>query len=130
MSGIFQLQVNRREPAVLKLPRWRHDAGDQALKGMHMRTCRRIIVLALTAITFSSTGSAVAAGFDLIAATVAVDGTAGDWGSGRSATPEPAIEATTPSAEPVIPVETVFPMSSAPTEATISPREPVPTTGP
>jgi len=86
--------------------------------------------MALTAITFSTTGSAVATGFDLIVVTATVDGTTGNWDPGRSAAPEPAIEATTPAVEPAIPAETVLPTSSTPTQATISPREPVPTTGP
>ncbi|WP_143264108.1 hypothetical protein [Amycolatopsis kentuckyensis] len=88
----------------------------------------------MTAITFSTTGSAVATGFDLIVVTATVDGATGNWGLAPSTAPEPAIEATTlpvaAPAEPVIPARTVTPMSSAPTEASISPPEPAPTTEP
>jgi len=101
-----------------------------------MRTFRQAGVIALMAIAFSATGVAAAAGFDLIVVTATVDGEAGYWGPGRSATPEPtpAIGATTssvtPPAEPVIPATTVTPTSSTPTEVTSSPSEPAPTTEP
>jgi hypothetical protein len=99
---------------------------------MHMRTVRRTIVIALTAISFSTTGLAVAAGFDLVVVTATVDGTTGNWGSSRSTTPEPAsatgapTPSATPSAEPVIPATTSTPPSGTPTQATPSPSEPAP----
>jgi hypothetical protein len=110
---------------------------------MHMRTFHQTGVIALMAITFSATGVAVATGFDVVVVTATVEGKAGTWEPGRSATPEPtpAIEATpsaTPSAQPVIPAATattVTPTSSTltevtPTEVTASPSEPAPTTEP
>jgi hypothetical protein len=107
---------------------------NQALKGMHMRSLRQTGVIALTAITFSTTGVAVATGFDLVVVTATVHGKAGYWEPSRSATPEPTptIEATTPSAtpsaEPVMPATTATPTSSTPAEVTPSPSEPAPTT--
>ncbi|MEU4249991.1 hypothetical protein AB0F15_21535 [Amycolatopsis sp. NPDC026612] len=101
-----------------------------------MRTFRQTGVIALMAVAFSATGVAGATGFDLIVVTATVDGKAGNWGPGRSATPEPTPEigATTPSAtqsaEPVIPATTATPTSSTPTEVTPSTSEPAPTTEP
>ncbi|MEU4525707.1 hypothetical protein AB0F52_44150 [Amycolatopsis sp. NPDC024027] len=103
-----------------------------------MRTFRQTGVIVLMAITFSVTGVAVATGYDVVVVTATVDGKAGYWEPGRSATPEPeptpAIETTTPSAtpsaEPVIPATTATPTSSTPTEGTASPSEPAPTTEP
>ncbi len=100
-----------------------------------MRTFHQTGVIALMAITFSATGVAVATGFDVVVVTATVDGTAGTWEPGRSATPAPTptIEATTPSAtpsaEPVIPATTATPTSTL-TEVTVSPSEPAPTTQP
>jgi hypothetical protein len=103
---------------------------------MHMRTFHQTGVIVLMAITLSTTGVAVATGFDLVVVTATVDGTAGNWEPGRSATPEPtpatgaATPSATPSAEPVIPATTATPTSSTPTEVTPSPSEPAPTTEP